>query len=78
MIDKNELQEMDRKTITFMTMINAPKKCGCTVVCFQKKWWKRTYGCENSVKSEENGVDSYVKNNIESPIIAVKTRSIIT
>ena len=35
-------------------------------------------GCKNSVKSEENGVDSYVKNNIESPIIAVKTRSIIT
>ena len=34
MIDKNELQEMDRKTIPFITMINAPKKCGCTVVCF--------------------------------------------
>ena len=34
-------------------------------------------GCENSVKSEENGLDSYVKNNIESLLIAVKTRRII-
>ena len=34
-------------------------------------------GCENNVKSEENGLSSYVKNNIESLLIAVKTRRII-
>ena len=34
-------------------------------------------GCENSVKSEENGLGSYVKNNIEPLLIAVKTRRII-
>ena len=33
---------------------------------------------ENSVKSEENGLGWYVKNNIESLLIAVKTRRIIT
>ena len=32
---------------------------------------------ENSVKSEENGLGWYVKNNIESLLIAVKTRRII-
>ena len=32
---------------------------------------------ENSVKSEENGLGWYVKNNIKSLLIAVKTRRII-
>ena len=38
-----------------------PKKRCCMVV-FLKKWWKRTYRCENDVKSEENSIVWYVKN----------------
>ena len=35
-------------------------------------------GCENSVKSEENGQGWYVKNNIEPLLVAVKTSRAIT
>ena len=34
--DKNELEEMDRKTSTFMSMSNIAKKCGCAVVFPEK------------------------------------------
>ena len=35
-------------------------------------------GCENSVKSEENGLGWYVKNNIEPLLAAVRTSRTIT
>ena len=35
-------------------------------------------GCENSVKSEENGLGWYVKNNIEPLLTAVRTSRTIT
>ena len=35
-------------------------------------------GCENSVMSEENGLGWYVKHNIESLLVAVRTSITIT
>ena len=35
-------------------------------------------GCENSVKSEENGLGWYVENNIEPLLVAVRTSRTIT
>ena len=35
-------------------------------------------GCENSVKSVENGLGRYVKNNIEPLLVAVRTSRNIT
>ena len=35
-------------------------------------------GCENSVKSEENGLGWYVKNNIEPFLVSVRTSRTIT
>ena len=35
-------------------------------------------GCENSVKSEENGLGWYMKNNIEPLLVAVRTSRTIT
>ena len=35
-------------------------------------------GCENRLKNDENGLDSYITNKIESLLIAVRTSRIIT
>ena len=45
---------------------------------FLGKWWKRTLGCESSVKSEENGLGWYIKNDIEPLLAAVRTSRTIT
>ena len=38
----------------------------------RKNGGKGLIGCENSVKSEENGLIWYVRNNIEPLLVAVK------
>ena len=57
--NKGELQEMDRKTKKFMTM-NKELHSRSDVVRFyvsRKNGSRGLIGCENSMKSEENGVD---------------------
>ena len=44
----------------------------------QKNVGRGLIGCENSVKSEENGLGWYVRNNIELLLVAVKTSRTIT
>ena len=45
---------------------------------FQKNGGRGLIGCENSVKSEENGLGWYVKNNIEPLLVAVRKSRNIT
>ena len=44
----------------------------------QKNGERGLIGCENSVKSEENGLGWYVKNNMEPLLVAVRTSRTIT
>ena len=56
--NKNELQELDRKTNKFMTM-NKEFEPRSDVTCLyasRKNRGRGLTGCENSVKSEENGL----------------------
>ena len=55
--NKNELQEMDRKTRTFMTLNKElhPRNDGGRLYVSRKNGGRGLIGCENSVKSEENG-----------------------
>ena len=73
--NKNELQEMDRKTRKFMTMNKElhPRSDVARLYVSQKNGGKGLIGCENNVKSEENGLGWYVKNNIEPLLVAVRT-----
>ena len=41
------------------------------------KNWK-VLGCKNSIKSEENGLVWYIKNNIETLLVAVRTSRTVT
>ena len=78
--NKNELQEMDRKTGKFMT-INKELHLISDVASLyvsRKNGGKGLIGCENSVKSEENGLGWYVRNNIEPLLVAARTSTTIT
>ena len=78
--NKNELQEMDRKTRKFMAMNKElhPTSDVARLYVSRKNGGKRLIGCENSVKSEENGLGWYVKNNIEPLLVAVRKSRTIT
>ena len=69
--NKNELQEIDRKTRKFMTMNKElhPRNDVAWLCLSQKCGGRGLIGCKNSVKSEENGLGWYVKNNIEPLMI---------
>ena len=73
--NKNELQEMDRKTRKFMTMNKElhPRSDVARLYVSRKNGGKGLIGCENNVKSEKNGLGWYVKNNIEPLLVAVRT-----
>ena len=65
--NKNELQERERKTRKFMTM-NKELHLRSDVARWyvsRKNGGRELIGCENSVKSKENGLGWYVKNNVE-------------
>ena len=78
--NKNELQEMDRKTRKFMTMDKEwhPRSDVARLYVSRKNGGGGLIGCENSVKSEENDLWWYVKNNIEQLLVAVRTGRAIT
>ena len=61
--NKNELQEMDIKTKKFMTMNKKlhPRSDNAWVYVSWENGGRGFIGCENSVKSEENGLGRYVK-----------------
>ena len=71
MWNKSELQEIDRKTRKFMTMNKElhPRNDVAWLCLSQKCGGRGLIGCKNSVKSEENGLGWYVKNNIEPLMI---------
>ena len=78
--NKNELQEIDRKTRKFM-MINKvlhPRSDVARLYVSQENGGRGLIGCENSVKGEENGLGWYVKNNIETLLAAVRTCRTVT
>ena len=52
--NKNELQEMDRKTMKFMTMNKKlhPRSDVARLYVFRKNGRRGPIGCESSVKSE--------------------------
>ena len=78
--NKNELQEIDRKTRKFM-IINKelhPRSDVARLYVSQKNGGRGLIGCENSVTGEENGLGWYVKNNIEPLLAAVRTSRTIT
>ena len=78
--NKNELQEMDRKTRKFMTMNKElhPRSDVARLYVSRKNGGRGLIGCENSTKSEENGLGWYVKNNIEPKLAAIRTSRTIT
>ena len=78
--NKNELQERNRKTRKFMTMNKElhPRSDVALLYVSRKNGGRRLIGCENSAKSEENGLGWYVKNNIEPLLAAVRTNTTIT
>ena len=78
--NKNELQKMDRKTRTFMTMNNEllTRSDVAQLYVFQKNGGRGLIGCGNSVKSEENNLGWYLKMNIESLLVAIRTSRTVT
>ena len=78
--NKNELQEIDRKTRKFMTMNKElhPTTHVARLYVSRKNGGRALIGCENSVESEENGLEWHVKNNIEPLLVAVRTSRTIT
>ena len=64
--NKNELQEMGRKTKKFMTMNKElhPRSDVKRLYVSRRNGGRGLIGCENSVKSKENGPGWYIKNNI--------------
>ena len=73
--NKNELQEMDRKTRKFITMNKEmhPRNDVARLYVSRKNGGRGLIGCEHSVKSEVNGLGWYVKKNVEPLLIAVRT-----
>ena len=78
--NKNELQEMGRKTKKFMTMNKElhPRSDIKRLYVSTKNGGRGLVGCENSVKNKENGPGWYIKNNIEPLLVAARTSRIIT
>ena len=78
--NKNELREMDRKTRKFMTMNKEyhPRSDVARLYVSRKNGGRGLTGCENSVKSEENGLGWYFKNKMEPLLIAARTSRTIT
>ena len=78
--NKNELQEMDRKTRKFMTMNKElhPRSDVARLYVSRKNGGRGLIGCESSVKSEEKGLGWYIKNNIEPLLVAVRISRTIT
>ena len=78
--NKNELHEMDRKARKFMTMNKElhPRSDVARLYISRKNSARGLIGCENSMKSEENSLGWYVKNNTEPLLAAARTRSTIT
>ena len=71
---------MDRKTRKLMTMNKElhPRSDVARLYVSRKNGGRGLIGCENSVKSEENGLGWYIKNNIEPLLAAVRTSRTIT
>ena len=78
--NNSELQEMDRKTRKFITMNKElhPRSDVAQLYVSRKNGGIGLIGCENSVKSEENGLGWYVRDNIEPLLVAVRTSRSIT
>ena len=78
--NKNELLEIDRKTRKFMTMNKElhPTSNVARLYVSRKNGGRTLIGCENSVESEENGLEWHVKNNTEPLLVAVRTSRTIT
>ena len=78
--NKNELQEIERKIRKFMT-INKELHSRIDVAQLyvsRKNGGRGIIGCEISLKSKENVLVWYIKNNIEPLLGADKTSRIIT
>ena len=77
---KDELQEMNRKTRKLKTINKKlhPRSDVAQLYVSWKNRGKGLIGCENSVKSEENGLGQYLKNNKEPLLIAVRKSRTIT
>ena len=71
---------MDRKTRKFMTMNKElyPRSDVARLYISWKNGKRGLIRCENSVKSEENGLGWYVKSNIEPILVAVRTNRTLT
>ena len=78
--NKNELQETDRKTRKLMTINNElhPQSDIARLHVSRKNGGRGLIGCENRVKSEENSLGWYLKNNLEPLLAAVRTSRITT
>ena len=78
--NKNELQETDRKTRKLMTINNElhPQSGIARLHVSRKNGGRGLIGCENRVKSEENSLGWYLKNNLEPLLAAVRTSRITT
>ena len=78
--NKNELQEMDRKTRKYKSMNKElhPRIDVARLYVSRKNGGRGLNGCGNSVKSEENGLGWYLKNNIEPLLLAVRAIRTIT
>ena len=72
--NKNELQEMDRKTRKCMTIKKEldTRNDVAQFYASRKNGGRGLIGCENSVMSEECGLGWYVKNNTEPLLVAVR------
>ena len=78
--NKNELQEMDRNTRKFMTMNRElhSRSDVARLYVSRKNGGRGLIECENKVKGEKNDPGWYVKNNIETLLLAVRTSRTIT
>ena len=71
---------MDRKNRKFMTIHKElhPRSNVARLYVSLKNGGRGLIGCENSMKSEENGLEWYVKNNIEPLLVAVRKSRTLT
>ena len=78
--NKNELQEMERKTRKYISMNKElhPRIGFAWLYVSRKNGGRGLSGCGNSVKSEENGLGWYLKNNTEPLLVAVRAIRTIT
>ena len=78
--NKNELQEMDRKARKFMAMNKElhPRIDAAWLYVSRKNGGRGLTACENYVKSGENSLGWYVKNNVEPLLVAIRTNRTIT